>query len=327
MPSQPPLQELHATNPCAGKKDGTILPSAGCSPTYYQCWRGKPVSPNPKCAAPLVFNPKAVPAGCSYVGAVGTTGCNCAAAYKGERATACTICQVRPALGAGSAQAVCSAAQYYYHSRVLATMHFIQRCRSHARPQAHHLHRRLLLVLARPRCALHRTHALARLCCALDCTRALAGCAAPCAEHVARLHKRSLRSALLPGTPSSSSFYPSFHLLYIPASICLQKNQKAGVYPLYNKPWPRYVECSTQGPFVMPCNTGAPAAGRPPPRAPPLRMLGMQAWALSTCAWSTLPVGCVSPGWPPTAVWVGQAAAWLAPGQAAASCRPRGWRS
>ncbi|KAL4459049.1 hypothetical protein ABPG75_013914 [Micractinium tetrahymenae] len=120
-------RELHATNPCAGKKDGTILPSAGCSPTYYQCWRGKPVSPNPKCAAGTVFNPKATPAGCSYVGAVGTTGCNCAAAFKGEQAVACTICQ---------------------------------------------------------------------------------------------------------------------------------KNQTAGIFPLYNKPWPRYVECSTQGAFVMPCNTG-----------------------------------------------------------------------
>lgn len=99
LPPKSPLQELHAVNPCAGKKDGTILPSAGCSPTYFQCWRGKPVSPNPKCAAPLVFNPKASPAGCSYVGAVGVTGCNCAAAYKGEQATACTVCQVRLVLG------------------------------------------------------------------------------------------------------------------------------------------------------------------------------------------------------------------------------------
>lgn len=40
------------------------------------------------------------------------------------------------------------------------------------------------------------------------------------------------------------------------ATSALQKAKKAGVYALYSKPWPRYVECSTQGAFVMPCNTG-----------------------------------------------------------------------
>jgi len=64
-----PVQDLTAANPCKGQKDGTVLPSAGCSPMFYQCWKGKPVSPNQRCAntpqGQTVFNPKTQPAGCS----------------------------------------------------------------------------------------------------------------------------------------------------------------------------------------------------------------------------------------------------------------------
>lgn len=118
-------RDLTVANPCAGKKNGTIIASAGCSATYFQCWMGKAVRPSPKCAAPLVFNPAAKPPGCSFVGAIGTTNCNCRRAYTGEKAAACSVCQ---------------------------------------------------------------------------------------------------------------------------------RMNKAGSYALVNKPWPRYVECSEQGPFVMPCN-------------------------------------------------------------------------
>lgn len=204
----PTLQELHAVNPCAGKKDGTILPSAGCSATYYQCWRGKPVSPNPKCAAGTVFNPKATPAGCSYVGAVGTTGCNCAAAFKGERATACTICQV----GAVRRAPPC----------------------------------------AGPWPAERTPTGTPPTCTAVRCCACCAGQATRCAVHVAS------RPSTLPGCRTPK----------------LQAKQKEGVYPLYNKPWPRYVECSVQGPFVMPCNTGACGMGAGPPAAA-MRAAGM----------------------------------------------------
>ena len=60
-----PLPVQAKKNPCKGKKDGALVAKGKCSAAYYQCWEGKPVSPNPECASPLVFNPKAKPQGCS----------------------------------------------------------------------------------------------------------------------------------------------------------------------------------------------------------------------------------------------------------------------
>lgn len=89
-----PSLSPQTANPCAGKKDGTLVAAGSCSATYYQCWQGQPVSPSPQCAAPLVFNPKAKPAGCSFAGALGTS-CDCTAYYSGEDLAACNVCKVR----------------------------------------------------------------------------------------------------------------------------------------------------------------------------------------------------------------------------------------
>jgi len=59
---------------------------------------------------------------------------------------------------------------------------------------------------------------------------------------------RHLQRSIQPAADPRRSLPP------LRSSSLPQKAGKAGNYALYPKPFPRYVECSTQGAFVMRCN-------------------------------------------------------------------------
>lgn len=60
---------------------------------------------------------------------------------------------------------------------------------------------------------------------------------------------------LITPSPHISPSSPALPRRTCQPQVC-QKVQRQGNFALYAKPWPRYVSCTTQGPFVQACNAG-----------------------------------------------------------------------